>query len=277
MSILILTLAITGTFFAYRFLSKRQTRKRLLASPLSAHQRAIIREQVPLVQMLPSGLRAKLEGKINLFLHQVDFYGCNGMEITKEMELSVAAQACLLVVNSDAWYEDLLTVLLYPGAFTSLERTQEGYVVTEEKVVRIGESWVQGPVILSWPHSEGGALNHRDGQNVVMHEFAHQIDSLSGRADGTPLLSRGQSFADWERVFLTAYDRHIRDVEKGRKTVLDAYGAEGIEEFFAVAVEAFFEKPVALKRDEPGVYEQLLMLFRLNPVSWGTEEPTEGG
>ena len=92
---------------------------------------------------------------------------------------------------------------------------------------------------------------------------------MSGHTDGAPILSRGQSFADWERVFIGAYERHVRNVERGRKTVLDAYGADGLEEFFSVAVEVFFEKPVALKREEPAVYEQLSELFRLEPTTWG--------
>jgi len=237
---------------------------------LTGHQRAVIGEQVPLILKLPTHLLGPLEGKINVFLNQVEFIGCNGLEVTEEMRLSIAAQACLLVVNSDNWYDHLLTILVYPGAFMSRERTHDGYVVTERELVRIGESWSRGPVILSWPHAEQGAINHRDGHNVVMHEFAHQIDDLSGHTDGTPLLDGGQSFADWERVFITAHERHARNVEKGRKTVLDAYGADGPAEFFAVAVETFFEKPAVLKRKEPEVYDQLAELFRLDPAGWAS-------
>ena len=102
----------------------------------------------------------------------------------------------------------------------------------------------------------------------MLHEFAHQIDDLSGHTDGAPILNRGQSFADWEHVFIKAYERHVRNVERGRKTVLDDYGADGPEELFAVAVEVFFEKPVALKREESEVYEQLSELFRLDPLTW---------
>ena len=150
-----------------------------------------------------------------------------------------------------------------------MDREHDGYVVTERETVRWGESWSRGPVILSWAHTEQGAINHKDGQNVVFHEFAHQIDNLSGHTDGAPILSRGQSFADWERVFIKAYESHVRNVEKGRKTVLVAYGAEAHEEFFAVSVEVFFEKPAALKREEPEVYQQLSELFQLEPASWG--------
>ena len=269
MPVFLILLLLAAGVFGLRYWSKKQTRTKLLKTVLSDHQRTIVAEQVPLIQRLPFELRAKLEGKIHVFLHQIEFIGCDGLEIDDEMRLSIAAQACLLVVNSDTWYTHLRTVLVYPGAFKSMDREHDGYVVTERETVRWGESWSRGPVILSWAHTEQGAINHKDGQNVVFHEFAHQIDNLSGHTDGAPILSRGQSFADWERVFIKAYESHVRNVEKGRKTVLDAYGAEAHEEFFAVSVEVFFEKPAALKREEPEVYQQLSELFQLEPASWG--------
>ena len=240
----------------------------LLETGLSDAQRAMVTEQVPLIRKLPPDLSKNLEGKINAFLHQVEFIGCDGLEVTEDMRLSIAAQACLLVVNTEVWYPHLRTILIYPGAFKSLDRDQDGYVVTEREVIRSGESWSRGPVVLSWAHSEQGAVNDMDGQNVVIHEFAHQIDDLSGHTDGAPLMNKGQSFAEWERVFVRAYDDHVAAVEQGRKTVLDAYGATGPEEFFAVSVEVFFEKPGALLREEPEVYQQLSELFRLHPATW---------
>ncbi len=255
-------------YFAWRALARRADRRALLAAPLTAEQRQIIDETVPLLNKLPDDLHQKLEGKVNLFLQQVEFIGCDDLEVTEEMELSIAAQACLLVVNTDTWYKHLRTILIYPGAFRSQHKQYEGYVVTEENQVRLGESWSYGPVVLSWAHSEQGAVNEFDGKNVVFHEFAHQIDNLSGHTDGAPLMSKGQSFAEYERVILEAYETHVQNVEAGRRTVLDAYGATAHEEFFAVAVEVFFEKPKQLKAEEPEVYEQLALLFNLDPASW---------
>lgn len=255
-------------FFLYRHWSKSQARQALLATPLTDHQRRLIEQQVPLIRRLPADLRAKLDGKVNLFLDQVEFHGCDGLEVTEEMELAIAAQASLLLVNSDLWYDHLTTILIYPNAFKSRQRRQEGYVVSEKEIVRTGESWDRGPVILSWSHSKQGAANDHDGQNVVLHEFAHQVDDLSGGTNGVPILSDGQSFAEWERVFLTAYDSHVRAVEHGQHTVIDPYGAVGHEEFFAVSVEMFFEQPRQLKAAVPDVYKQLSKLFRLDPASW---------
>lgn len=263
-----LLVLLVVALITWRILARRRERAELLGSTLSDRDRTRVTQLVPLVTKLPPDLRHALEGKINLFLHQVEFLGCNGLKVTDDMRLSIAAQACLLVVNKPAWYDHLTTVLVYPGVFKSVERIHDGYVVSERETIRSGESWSRGPVILSWPHAHQGAVNFRDGHNVVLHEFAHQLDDLSGHTDGAPPMETGQSFADWERVFLGAYDTHVQNVEQGRKTVLDAYGAEAPEEFFAVAVEAFFEKPQALGEDWPEVYAQLQLFFQLDPASW---------
>ncbi|WP_120632855.1 zinc-dependent peptidase [Ruegeria sp. EL01] len=268
MLIFLTIVALIAGVLIFRQWSKSQARKSLLAAPLTTHQSNLIESHVPIVRRLPSELRAKLDGKVNLFLDQVTFFGCDGLEVTEEMQLSIAAQASLLVANNDMWYDSLTTILIYPNAFKSRQTKHSGYVVTEKEVVRTGESWNRGPVILSWEHSQQGALNEHDGQNVVFHEFAHQIDDLSGSTNGVPVLSAGQSFDEWESTFLTAYNAHVCAVEAGQPSVIDPYGAEGHEEFFAVAVEVFFEKPQALKKEIPEIYEQLEKLFHLDPITW---------
>ena len=264
---ILVAFAIGGALVLWAWV-RRRARKRLLHSPLDDHARAIIAREVPLTRKLPPALRERLEGKINLFLEQVEFLGCNGLEVTEDMRLSIAAQACLLVVNTETWYANLRTILIYPGAFKSRRAQHHGYVVTEREIVRVGESWPRGPVILSWAAAEGGASDAADGHNVVFHEFAHQIDDLSGQTDGVPALARDQSFAGWERAFVSAFQRHVAAVEAGRPTLLDPYAAEGPEEFFAVSVEVFFERPADLRAHEPAVYAQLSKLFRVDPVSW---------
>ncbi|WP_050602140.1 zinc-dependent peptidase [Ruegeria sp. 6PALISEP08] len=268
MLIFLTLVALIAGGVTYYFWSKQQARRALLAAPLTDQQRHLIDAQVPILRKLPQDLRAKLEGKINLFLDQVEFIGCDGLDVTEDMQMSIAAQACLLVVNTDLWYDNLTTILIYPSAFKSRQSRHSGYVVTEKEIVRTGESWNRGPVILSWAHSQRGAMNDHDGQNVVFHEFAHQIDDLTGSANGVPVLSGNQSFSEWEAAFLTAYDAHVQAVEMGRPTVIDPYGAEGHEEFFAVSVEVFFERPKALRTSDPEVYEQLSKLFHLDPVRW---------
>ena len=268
MPVVVVLLLLIAGIPIYRYLAMRRARARLLATALPAHQRAALGAAVPLIRRLPPDLRGKLEGKINAFLKQVEFIGCNGLDVTDRMRLAIAAQACLLVVNRDDWYDHLRTVLLYPGAFKSMDRQHRGYVVTERETVRSGESWIRGPVVLSWADAERGAAGELDGRNVVFHEFAHQLDGLSGDTDGVPVLESDDHYANWGPVFTAAYDAHVRRVEQGRWTVLDAYGAEAPEEFFAVAVELFFERPGPLAGDEPEVYAELVRLFRLDPLSW---------
>ena len=268
MTVFLVAVLILVGAISFRHWAQRQERKRLLSMPLSDHQLAIVAEQVPLTKRLPDELRTKLGGKINLFLKQVEFIGCNGLTVTEGMKLSIAAQACLLVVNNDTWYDGLTTVLIYPGAFTSHHEEREGYVVHEGETVRTGESWSKGPVILSWVHAQNGAANSTDGQNVVFHEFAHQIDDLSGRTNGIPDLNSIEGLKDWAKAFDAAYKAHVHSVQTGRKTLFDAYGSSGPQEFFAVAVETFFERPQALKHMEPAVYGQLAQYFRVDPSDW---------
>ncbi len=268
MAVFLILVAVAAALVGWYFWSKKKAKTALLQQPLSADQRHIVRTTVPILDRLPPTLRVSLEGKINLFLNQVTFTGCDGLEVTDEMRFSIAAQACLLVVNSDQWYDNLTTVLIYPNAFKSRQQRHSGYVVTEQEIIRTGESWDRGPVILSWAHSRRGALNDHDGHNVVFHEFAHQLDDLSGGTNGVPVLGKGQSYAEWEQVFLAAFDAHVRAVEAGRNTLIDAYGATGHEEFFAVTVELFFERPEALRDTAPEFYGQLSKFFRLNPIEW---------
>lgn len=264
--IFILLLLIAGC--GYWFWNARKVKQALLAKPLTNQQRNILKEAVPLYARVPIELREKLDGKINLFLHQVEFHGCNGLDVTEEMQLTIAAQACILIANKDMWYKNLRTILIYPGAFQSRRATRDGYIITEKTTVRIGESWSRGPVILSWAHASEGAFMDTDGHNVVLHEFAHQIDDLSGYTNGVPILSPDQKFDNWAHAFNAAYARLVEDVESGRKTVLDPYGATAPEEFFAVVVELFFERPLDLKTEEPEIYAQLQQFFQLEPATW---------
>lgn len=244
-------------------------RARILATTLTAEQRRVVDQLVPIVRHLPEPLRAKLEGKINLFLDQVTFRGQNGLEVSEAMRLSIAAQACLLVVNSPAWYETLRNVLIYPSAFRARRATHDGYVVHDNSFAMLGESWARGPVILSWDHALQGGLDPEDGHNVVIHEFAHQLDGLSGHTNGIPVLRKGQAYAGWEKAMLDAFDEHVTRVERGHSTLIDPYGATNHEEFFAEAIVTFFEKPKALHREEPALYRELSHLLALDPAGWG--------
>jgi len=259
---------LIGAFLLYRRHARQQRRKALLATPLTAKQRELIQRLVPLVRLLPQPLRLSLEGKINLFLDQVTFRGQNGLEVSEAMRFSIAAQACLLIVNSPVWYETIRNVLIYPSAFLTHRGAHDGYVVHENKHATLGESWARGPVILSWDHALHGGLNADDGQNVVIHEFAHQLDSLSGHTNGIPILRKGQDYSGWEKAMLNAYETHVARVESGEHTLIDPYGATNHEEFFAEAIVTFFEKPKQLRHEMPALYAQLAELLALDPTQW---------
>ena len=251
-----------------RRIAGQQKRNQLLATPLTRDQRAVVAELVPIVRRLPKSLQPKLEGKINLFLDQVTFRGNNGLEISDAMRLSIAAQACLLVVNSPVWFNTLENVLVYPSAFRTHRGTHDGLVVHEDNHAMLGESWARGPVVLSWDHALQGGLDDEDGHNVVIHEFAHQLDSLSGNTNGIPILRKGQNYAGWEEAMLDAYNDHVNRVESGRQSLIDPYGATNHEEFFAEAIVTFFEKPRDMLREEPALYAQLSELLALDPAQW---------
>ena len=266
--ILLLLLAI-GVILAIRWFLERARKEKLLKTPLSSTHRAIVVKAVPLFKRLPSPLNARLEGLINLFLDQTTFIGCDGLEVTEEMRVVIAAQASFLVVNKqNRWYDTLRTIMLYPDAFTSPQVTQDGHVETRENTARIGESWRRGPVVLSWKHSAYGAFLDKDGHNVVMHEFAHQLDEQTGVTDGAPLLDRDHKASDWAAAFREAFARHTTATDDGKRTFIDPYGATNPAEFFAVVVEVFFERPQALKEDEPAVYAELAKYFQLDPATW---------
>lgn len=260
---------LIAAFLLYRWYSRRQKREELLASPLDPDQRATIERLVPLVRRLPKDLRFKLEGKINLFLDQVTFHGQNGLEVNEAMRLSIAAQACLLIVNSPVWYDTVRTILIYPSAFVTHRGSHDGYIVHENRHITLGESWARGPVILSWDHALQGGLDAEDGHNVVIHEFAHQLDALTGHTNGIPILRKGQAYAGWEKAMLDAYNDHADRVERGVQTLIDPYGATNHEEFFAEAIVTFFERPRALQREEPALYAQMAELLALDPAQWG--------
>ena len=205
---------------------------------------------------------------MTLFLDQITFRGQNGLEISEEMKLSIAAQACLLVVNSPVWYETLRNVLIYPSAFLTHRDTHGDGVVYENKHATLGESWARGPVILSWDHALQGGLDAEDGHNVVIHEFAHQLDGLSGHTNGIPLLRKGQTYTGWERAMLDAYQDQVRRVENGERTLIDPYGASNHQEFFAEAIVTFFERSRAMRNQMPALYEQLAELLALDPAQW---------
>jgi Mlc titration factor MtfA (ptsG expression regulator) len=204
----------------------------------------------------------KLRELVLLFLAEKEFSGAHGLELTDEMRISIAAQACLPILELGLdWYRGWRGIVVYPGDFR-VRRTEvdEDGVVHEWDDDLAGEAMPGGPVVLSWD-----ALARDPEINVVIHEFAHKLDMLNGTADGVPPLHVGMDRALWVRTFEKAYEGFCDAVERGKDTWLDPYAAEHVSEFFAVLSEAFFREPGETQRRYPDVYEQLRHFYRQDP------------
>jgi Mlc titration factor MtfA (ptsG expression regulator) len=225
---------------------------------------------VPLYSRLPEDLKLRLHERIARFIATTRFEGCNGLELTEEMLLTVAAQACMLVLNREGDpYPDLTTVYLYPTTFSSVQKQRDAIgVVTEGVVHRLGESWSSGTVVLAWDSVEHGARNTHDARNVTFHEFAHQLDHENGDTDGAPALPCRESYRSWARVFGENYAEFQQLVEAGKRCILDPYGATEPAEFFAVATETFFEKSRQLHKKYPELYDELKGFYGVDPKEW---------
>lgn len=230
----------------------------------------LLERNMPLYKRLPPVSRELMHKRIALFVDTVRFEGCNGLELTEEMILTVAAQACLLVLHRDGIpYPKLKVVYLYPDSFSSIQKSVDSLgVVTEGRVHRLGESWETGTVVLSWSSIAQGARDIRDGNNVTFHEFAHQLDHEDGPTDGAPGLPSRAAYRSWAHVFSENYADFLELTDRGRKTVIDAYGATNPAEFFAVATETFFEKPTQLARKRPELYREMMNYYGLDPREW---------
>lgn len=252
------------------FGSKQKTRDLLWATPLPLAWLKIIERNVPFYRYLPETDQRELQGHIQVFLAEKHFDGCGGLQITEEIKVTIAAQACILLLHRNTdYYPTLSSILVYPSAYVAhmTKSTDTGFVI-EGDSIRLGESWHRGVVILSWNDVLQSAADIHDGHNVVLHEFAHQLDQEGGEAHGSPVLERRSLYVAWARVFGAEYAKLQKDVQIGRRTVLDKYGATNPAEFFAVATECFFEKAVQLQRKHPELYEELKVYYRQDPAQF---------
>jgi Mlc titration factor MtfA (ptsG expression regulator) len=250
---------------------KNRRRARLRAMPFPPAWEVVLDANAPACRGLPPDLRAQLYQHIQVFLAEKHFEGCNGFEITDDVRVTIAGQACLLLLNRETdYYPDLLTVLVYPSVFYAdlQEPDESGHVVSEYFEDRSGESWDVGVVILSWEDIADYTSTGRSGYNVVLHEFAHQLDMENGSLDGMPRLGSRALRDEWARVFGEAYRRVERATLNNRRTLVDSYGIGDPAEFFAVVTESFFERPVALRREYPDLYARLSAYYCVDPAAW---------
>jgi Mlc titration factor MtfA (ptsG expression regulator) len=276
----------------------RGWRRRVWASrPFPPAWRSILRRRVPLYRQLPADLQHQLRRRILVFLAEKPFLGCAGLAVTDEMRVTIAAQACLLRFGSNAsMFPELRQVLVYPGAFV-VDRVDAapGGVLREQRRALAGESWSQGQVILSWQDVIDGARVVDDGHNVVLHEFAHQLDQESGAANGAPRLGSRAAHARWAQVMsaeFAALQARMRAREAAQAhaqaawswfgsssdgaplpasepaDLISDYGATNEAEFFAVVTEVFFEQARALSERHPALFALLRDYYAVDPREW---------
>jgi hypothetical protein len=214
--------------------------------------------------------RSRLRRLAILFLHKKSFSGTHGLVVTEEMALVIALQACLLILNLDIeWYDGWVEIVVYPGGFAPKRTVTDEYgVVHHVNDALSGESWQRGPVILSWDATaNAGAL---DGDNLVIHEFAHKLDMLTGAANGFPPIHADMDVAEWTNTFTEAFKDFQAKTEAGIETDFNSYGASSPAEFIAVLSEEFFERPQVIHARYPQVYDLLRKFYRQDPMSPST-------
>jgi Mlc titration factor MtfA (ptsG expression regulator) len=250
----------------YRSYRRNQIRNR----PFPDAWRKILRQRVPYFRRLPADIQLQLKRHIQVFIAEKVFVGCNGISVTDDMRVTIAAHACLLILNRPTdYYPSLRQILIYPGPFiVDKAEADSAGVIHHQRRVLTGESWSQGQVILSWEDAVEDAATIDDGHNVVIHEFAHQLDMETGSANGAPQLSDHRRYTHWSNVlsweFAALQDRALTQ----EHSLLNHYGATNPAEFFAVSSEVFFEQPQQLLAQSPLLYEELRAFYCVNPTDW---------
>ena len=248
---------------------QNRRRERIRARPLPEDWTAVL-EGLPVYRRLPEADRAELRGHVQVLLEEKRFEGCGGLELTDRVRVTIGGQAAILLLHRDTdYYPQLESILVYPHAYTARsEHHLDDYLIEEGTEIREGESWYRGAIVLSWEDVQRGASGEKKGQNVVFHEFAHQLDDESGVADGTPVLKEHHQWRKWVRVFQSEYESLQEAGDEGRGTVLDPYGSESPAEFFAVATECFFERSHDLHHRHGELYDQLRTFYEQDPARW---------
>lgn len=252
------------------FLITGMRRKRLRRQSFPSAWLDVVHRNVPLYLRLPTEDRQELLGHAQVFLAEKKFEGGGGLAMTDEIRVTIAAQACILLLHREAdYFPGLSSVIVYPAEYLAPHQTMNEWgVVTEGIDQRSGESCREGALVLSWEDVRAEGIDVHEGYNVVLHEFAHQLDADEGITAGIPFEPEQSGNHRGRDVLTREYMRLRKDEKDGVPTVLDPYGAESPEEFFAVATEAFFQTPLPLRKYHPELYGELVSYYRQDPAEW---------
>lgn len=247
-------------------------RRKLAEMPFPDVWEEIVRRNVTHYCMLDTAEQMQQKALIHIFIAEKYWEGCGGLELTDEIRVTISAQACLLLLGlPHEFYRNVLTILVYPSTAIPPKRKLGHFEIALEPIETahpiIGQAFQQGPVILIWDAILSDSRHPEQGHNVVYHEFAHKLDMLDGAADGTPPLRDRAEFQDWVVICSREYLRLKSEVETGSKSFLNAYGATDEAEFFSVATEEFFDRPIRLKEHSPDLYRVLREYYRQDPAA----------
>jgi len=246
---------------------KRRRRGRLLATPFPDPWLAYLDHNVPHYALLTTDEREKLRRDLRLFAAEKNWEGCGGLSMSDEIKVTIAAQACLLILGLDLdCFQRVLSILVYPRHFKTPEQRYFDDTRLVGEGARLGEAWYRGPVILSWADVLASSRHLGGGQNLVWHEFAHQLDMLDRASDGTPPLGDRSQYRKWADVMTAEYQRLKSATRSGVPTLLDPYGTTNEAEFFAVVTECFFDQPIELDEEHPELYALLKEFYRQDPA-----------
>ena len=248
---------------------KRRGRRKLLAQPFPAAWHGLLQRNVRLYDRLTDAEQAKVRDDLRILVAEKNWEGCGGLLLDDEHRVTIAGQIAVLVLGFVHQYFDRVqSILVYPDAYVAPDETViEAGIVLEGDSPREGEAWYRGPVVLSWPDVLAGGRGPNAGHNLVFHEFAHQLDMLNGHTvDGIPPLESAERSAHWTRVMSRHYEDLVHDCARGRRGLLDCYGATEMSEFFAVATETFFQRPVPMRERHPQLYKLLRGFYRQDPA-----------
>lgn len=241
-----------------------------MEQPFAAAWEEWLERRVPHYGALSAEERKHLRELVQVFVAEKNWEGCRGVAVTDEMRVTIAGQACLLLLGLEHdYFHNVDSILIFPRGFVSVAKqsVDDMGVVHESNAQSLGEAWTNGPILLSWADSVAGGRNPHDGLNVVLHEFAHKLDLWDGVVNGVPPLKNRRDYARWAEVMRREYEVLVERSERGKATLLDDYGATNPGEFFAVAVECFFEKPEVFLRRHAEMYGILKNYFGQDPAT----------
>ncbi len=268
MTALLVAFAVLAAIFAlYRMLPAFRARRRgkVYARAFPAAWAAYLEAEVPLYRRLPMTFRPQLHGHINVLLAEKTFEGCGGLELGEEQPLVIAALAAFLLLNRKTdYFPGFRTILVYPDTFVVPATEYDGPIQITGPDLRSGESWMRGPVVLSWGDIRRSIADTDAGYNVVLHEFAHKLDEENPDYEGLPLLSSPEQYDSWAAVL----SREYQALRRAGSDVLDDYGATSPAEFFAVPTEAFFQRSAEFKSRHRALYDELATYYRIDPALW---------